>query len=97
MKQTLLVKEIFYSIQGEGHHAGTPAVFVRFSGCNLECEWCDTEWEFTKMTLTSDEIAEKILEATGGKAPGMIVFTGGEPTEQLTEELVKTVREKCFH
>lgn len=36
------INEIFYSLQGEGFHVGTPAVFVRFSGCNLKCEFCDT-------------------------------------------------------
>ena len=39
------INEIFYSLQGEGFHVGTPAVFVRFSGCNLECEFCDTRHE----------------------------------------------------
>ena len=39
------INEIFYSLQGEGFHVGTPAVFVRFSGCNLKCEFCDTRHE----------------------------------------------------
>ena len=37
------INEIFYSLQGEGYHTGTPAVFIRFSGCNLKCSFCDTQ------------------------------------------------------
>lgn len=39
------INEIFYSLQGEGYHTGTPAVFIRFSGCNLKCSFCDTQHE----------------------------------------------------
>lgn len=78
------VNEIFYSIQGEGYHAGTAAVFIRFSGCNLKCPFCDTD--FAKYTdMTEEEITAEV--AKYGAA--LCVITGGEPTLQLTETLVE--------
>ena len=44
--ERLHINEIFYSIQGESTHAGRPCVFVRLTGCNLRCKWCDTEYAF---------------------------------------------------
>lgn len=80
------INEIFYSIQGEGYYTGVAAVFVRFSGCNLQCPFCDTQFRnFTEMT--EDEIINKIK-----KYPAyLVVFTGGEPTLQLTMSLVDKV------
>ena len=48
------INEIFYSLQGEGYHTGTPAVFIRFSGCNLKCDFCDTRHEEGEM-MTDEE------------------------------------------
>lgn len=77
------VNEIFYSIQGEGYHAGTAAVFVRFSGCNLKCPFCDTD--FTQYTeMTEEEITDEVAKYDAE----LCVITGGEPTLQLTESLV---------
>lgn len=53
------INEIFYSLQGEGYHTGTPAVFVRFSGCNLHCPFCDTEFADYK-AMSAEEIVAKI-------------------------------------
>lgn len=78
------INEIFYSIQGEGHHAGTPAVFIRFSGCNLQCPFCDTLHQ--SYTLMSDE---DIIKAAGGYPARLVVLTGGEPGLAATEELVE--------
>lgn len=76
------INEIFYSLQGEGHFTGTPAVFVRFSGCNLKCSFCDTSHEsFTEMSV--DDIMREVA-----KYPARhVVITGGEPSLQLTPEL----------
>ena len=68
------INEIFYSLQGEGFHTGTPAVFVRFSGCNLKCSFCDTRHEDGRMMSDDDLIAEVC------KYPcRMVILTGGEP------------------
>lgn len=53
------INEIFYSLQGEGYHTGTPAIFVRFSGCNLKCDFCDTQHEEGTM-MTDEEIITEV-------------------------------------
>ncbi len=84
------VNEIFYSIQGEGFHVGTPAVFVRLSGCNLECTWCDTDHSKT-MEMTEQTIVDtvnQIIAQVNSNAP-LIVITGGEPTIHNLEPLLR--------
>lgn len=96
------VNEIFYSLQGEGLYAGTPAVFVRFSGCNLKCDFCDTDFSSYRLMTSSsicDEVAkllpstspkEKLAKGddrTRAKSP-MVVLTGGEPALQVDDKLV---------
>lgn len=77
------VNEIFYSLQGEGNFTGTPAVFVRFSGCNLNCDFCDTQHN-RGIEMSEDEIISEV-----SKYPAYhVVITGGEPTLQLTPSLV---------
>jgi organic radical activating enzyme len=76
------INEIFYSLQGEGLNAGTAAVFVRFSGCNVKCPFCDTKHQDGVM-MSDDEIVTEVA-----KYPSeLVVFTGGEPTLQLDDKL----------
>ena len=87
MAKTYRINEIFYSLQGEGFHTGTPAVFVRFSGCNLACPFCDTDFaSFTEMTLL--ELVDTVSDYLDDDGPFMIVLTGGEPALQVDEELL---------
>jgi 7-carboxy-7-deazaguanine synthase len=75
----LLITEIFHSIQGEGSHAGLPYVFVRLTGCNLRCRYCDTAYAFkggTKMTI--EEVLAKVREF----GCTHVLLTGGEPLLQ---------------
>lgn len=72
------ISEIFYSIQGEGMLAGTPSVFVRTSGCNLHCSWCDTP--YTSWQPEGEELAlEEILARVTRYRAHYVVVTGGEP------------------
>ncbi|MDO4511989.1 MAG: 7-carboxy-7-deazaguanine synthase QueE [Bacteroidales bacterium] len=82
------INEIFYSLQGEGRNTGVASVFVRFSGCNLACAFCDTQHAAGTL-MTVEEIAAAIN--TYAKAP-LIVLTGGEPTLFITEELVAALK-----
>ena len=79
------VNEIFYSIQGEGSFAGTPAVFVRFSGCNLACPWCDTDHSHA-VEMTHDELEDAVRGLLEGHEGAIIVLTGGEPALQLRDD-----------
>jgi 7-carboxy-7-deazaguanine synthase len=78
------ITEIYKSLQGESTYAGLPCVFVRLTGCNLRCSWCDTEYSFyggTKMT------PEKVLDGVEQLSPdgGLVEVTGGEPMLQEKE------------
>lgn len=73
------ITEIFHSIQGESSHAGRPCVFVRLTGCNLRCTWCDSEYTFTggeRMSL------EDVVERVKGYGCNLVEITGGEPLAQ---------------
>ena len=74
----MLISEIFYSVQGEGTLVGVPSVFVRTSGCNLRCGWCDTPYASWKPEGTEMSM-EAILEAVEACPTRFVVVTGGEP------------------
>lgn len=100
------IKEIYYTIQGEGYHAGRPAVFCRFSGCNLwsgreedrskaTCQFCDTNFWGTDGEnggkYSAEELTQKIMSLLPENAPNpFIVLTGGEPALQVDEKLIGT-------
>jgi organic radical activating enzyme len=93
-----MVNEVFYSLQGEGVRAGTPNVFVRFSGCNLQCRSdneagfdCDTEFTSGRRR-TLDDLLVDMMTAGGPSHPRNVILTGGEPGLQVDEPLINRLR-----
>src|SRR5208282_6481217 len=95
----MFITEIFKSIQGEGTRAGLPCIFVRLTGCNLRCTWCDTAYAFHGGRKTSvEEVVQRVHDLSGrdhSDASGisLVELTGGEPLLQeesypLTEKLL---------
>ena len=85
------VSEIFTSFQGEGPYVGTPATFLRLYGCNLDCEWCDTDMS-TYELLSVDDVAEIILTQMEFNNIKTLIITGGEPTLQM-DEIKRLIKE----
>ena len=92
MCRIMKVNEIFYSIQGEGRWTGTPCVFIRFSGCNLMCEFCDTDHH-----LYHEYSIKELVNAITEYPAKHVVFTGGEPTLQVTDDLCKPLKAKGYY
>lgn len=85
------VNEIFYSLQGEGANTGTPAIFIRFAGCNLRCPFCDTNFaDFNEKTIA--EIMSEISQYPSN----FVVLTGGEPSLQVDDELVAALHAEDY-
>lgn len=81
----MVITEIFKSIQGESTRAGLPCIFVRLTGCDLRCTWCDTAYAFYGgKRVTVDEVMTRVREFSGG-AVKLVEITGGEPL--LQEEI----------
>jgi len=88
---SLIVNEIFYSIQGESTHAGLPCIFIRLTGCNLRCAYCDTTYAYTEGQ--SRELND-ILTVVGTYPCRRIAITGGEPLlQKSTPELISNLLE----
>ena len=106
------VKEVFYTLQGEGANAGRAAVFCRFTGCNLwsgreedraraDCQFCDTDFVGTDgdgggRFATADDLAAACAAVVGDAGPGLVVLTGGEPMLQVDAALIDALHARGF-
>lgn len=80
------VNEIFLSINGEGRNSGLQTVFLRLTGCNVRCRYCDTLYAMKAgMDMSVDEVVDKLWDAAGGINPHRVTITGGEPLLQEDE------------
>lgn len=86
------IMEHFYTLQGEGHWAGTPAYFIRFAGCDVGCFWCDVKesWEVSEDQYIEIETLVQAVVASGTKH---VVITGGEPTMYDLGPLTRSLKE----
>lgn len=82
------INEIFYSLQGEGFYTGVPSVFVRFSGCNLKCPFCDTDHESGVM-MDDDDIISEVCRYPCRH----VVLTGGEPSLWIDDRLIEKLHD----
>ena len=91
-EKTYPIVEIFHSVQGEGYHTGTPSIFIRFGGCNLQCSWCDTDFsKWDRMSIT--EIMTILKQWTTRR----IIYTGGEPAMQKLRPLSNELHSKGYN
>lgn len=96
--RVLEVKSIFPTLQGEGPYVGWPAVFVRLGGCNLACDFCDTDFEDFKSTGVAEIIAQvrEYSSLLRGGEIKLVVITGGEPLRQNIAPLCEALLEEGF-
>ncbi len=106
------VKEVYYTLQGEGFHTGRPAVFLRFAGCNLwsgrekdretaVCRFCDTDFNGTDgdgggQFESAATLSDHVHEVWGTEVNRFVVCTGGEPLLQLDAELIDALHDRDF-
>ncbi len=84
--KTLRITELFFSLQGEGARFGEPSLFVRLSGCDMTCGFCDTEFT-SGQEMELPEVADRLAKMS--HECRWLVWTGGEPMLQLTEEVIQ--------
>jgi len=85
---SLKVNEIFESLQGESSYAGFPCLFIRLTGCNLRCSWCDSKYSYYE---GRDYEADEIIKIVNSSFRDIVEFTGGEPLLQ-EEDLIKVIK-----
>ena len=88
--------EAFYTLQGEGHHSGKAAYFIRLGGCDVGCHWCDVKesWDATKFPRKN---AEEIVAMAAKHPARMAVITGGEPLIYNLDELTQSLKQAGFN
>ena len=90
----LKINEIFYSIQGESIYAGLPCIFIRLTGCNLRCSYCDTQYAYEEGSVVS---IRKIIDTLSQYACKLVEITGGEPLcQSATPMLITKLIEKGY-
>ena len=94
----MLISEIFYSVQGEGVLTGVPSIFIRTSGCNLRCRWCDTPYASWNPEGEELNVAEILDRIATWPAARHVVLTGGEPmVARGIHELAGALKERGLH
>ena len=90
------VMELFYTIQGEGIHAGKPAFFIRLGGCDIGCHWCDVKESWDAKNHPKMEVGG-IVESAKQSGANMVVITGGEPLMYDLDELTRVLKQEGFN
>lgn len=97
MTGVVAVREVFYAVQGEGARTGQPSVFLRVAGCNLNCWFCDTDWQYGDK-LTVADVLTLVRTVSAPHAPEWVTLTGGEPCVQPAfDELVNALVMAGYH
>ena len=97
MSDTLPVVETFHSLQGEGHHTGRSAFFIRLAGCTVGCPWCDTKHSWPEQAHPTRDVRELAEEAAEARDNGaaFVVITGGEPLHHNLQALTQALDQIC--
>ena len=95
--RSIPVVETFHSLQGEGHHSGRSAFFIRLAGCNVGCTWCDTKHSWPMASHAKQDVDALAKQATHAKDAGaeFVVITGGEPLHHNLQPLTDALDGRC--